>query len=217
MEKLPIIIGLTIFMTYWFNPGKTVILASGSPRRKQILSLMGFSFNTIVPPEINENLYLDPNHLNESLQKLASIKAKSVSETNPEALVLSADTVVVNDSAVLGKPAGYEDAFKMLKSLSGKKHKVVTGVALLCAEENFCKTTVVSTSVFFRNISDQEIEHYLHFPEYKDKAGSYAIQGKAMIFIDRIDGCFYNVVGLPVSGTISLFNEFIFRKEPSNV
>jgi septum formation protein len=204
-------------MAYWFNPGKTVILASGSPRRKQILSLMGFSFKTIVPVNFDEKSYLDPDHLNESLQELAYIKAKSISETNPEALVLSADTVVVNDSVILGKPADYEDAFKMLKSLSGKKHEVVTGVALLCAEENFCRTTVASTTVFFRNISDHEIEHYLHFPEYQDKAGSYAIQGKGMIFIDKIDGCFYNVVGLPVSGTINLFNEFTFRKEPSNV
>ncbi len=203
-------------MTYWFNPGRTVILASGSPRRKQILSLMGFSFDIIVPTEFNEQSYLDPENLNESLQKLASIKGRPVSETNPGSLVLSADTLVINDSVILGKPSCCEDAFKMLKSLSGKKHQVITGVALLCAEENFCRTTVVSTSVFFRHISDQEIEHYLHFPEYQDKAGSYAIQGKAMIFIDRIDGCFYNVVGLPVSGTISLFNEFIFRKELSN-
>lgn len=204
-------------MTNWLNPGKTVILASGSPRRKQILSLMGFSFKTIVPAEINEESYLDSGHLNESLQKLAIIKAKRVSENNPEALVLSADTVVVNNSVILGKPADYDNAFQMLKDLSGKKHRVITGVALLCAKENFCRTNAVSTDVYFRNISDQEIEQYLSFPEYQDKAGSYAIQGKAMIFIDRIDGCYYNVVGLPVSGTINLFNEFIFRKECSNV
>lgn len=204
-------------MTNWLNPGRTVILASGSPRRKQILSLMGFSFKTIIPAEINEESYLDTSHLNESLQKLATIKAKNVSDTNPEALVLSADTVVVNNSVILGKPADYDDAFKMLKGLSGKKHRVITGVALLCTEENFCRTNAVSTDVYFRNISDQEIEQYLNFPEYQDKAGSYAIQGKAMIFIDRIEGCYYNVVGLPVSGTINLFNEFIFRKECSNV
>lgn len=105
----------------------------------------------------------------------------------------------------------------MLKSLSGKQHKVITGVALLCAEDDFCKTTAVSTTVFFRKISDQEIEDYLGFPEYQDKAGGYAIQGKAMIFVDKIEGCYYNVVGLPVTGTINLFNEFIFRKESTNV
>lgn len=178
---------------------------------------MGLSFTTLIPTQIDEDSYLDPFHLDESLQTLAKIKAEAISNQNPEALVLSADTVVVNGADILGKPKDKQHAFEMLKSLSGKSHKVLTGIALLCSEANFCMTTVVSTNVFFREIPDQEIDEYLRLPEYKDKAGAYAIQGKAMIFIDRIEGCFYNVVGLPVSGTIKLFKEFIVRKESSHV
>lgn len=204
-------------MINWQNPGKKIILASGSPRRKDIMSSMGFSFSTIVPEGIDENSYLNPLELDQSLQTLAIAKAKIVSEKNPEALILSADTVVVSGSDVLGKPANYNDAFKMLQRLSGRSHKVMTGVALLCSEAEFCETSVISTQVYFRRITDEEISVYLHFPEYKDKAGAYAIQGKAMIFIDKIEGCYYNVVGLPVSGTINLFKEFIVRKESTHV
>lgn len=200
-------------MINWQNPGRTVILASGSPRRKEILSSMGFSFSIEIPSDIDEDSHLDPCHLDDSIKNLAFIKAAAISKKNPKALVLSADTIVVNDSSILGKPYDKKQAFEMLKSLSGKSHRVLTGVALLCSEENFCNTTVISTNVFFRKISTEEIENYLSFTEYKDKAGAYAIQGKAMIFIERIEGCFYNVVGLPVNGTIQLFKEFISRKE----
>ncbi len=204
-------------MIDWKNPGRKIILASGSPRRKQIMSQMGFTFDTIIPPFIEEHKHLNSSDLNGSIQKLAALKAEMVAVNYPEFLVLGADTIVVQGQQVLGKPAGRQDAFRMLKSLSGKPHRVLTGVALRCYENGFCSTGFSSTDVFFREISDEEIDDYLDTDEYIDKAGAYAIQGQALIFVDKITGCYYNVVGLPVSSTISLFKEFNVRKESADV
>ena len=178
---------------------------------------MGFRYDTIVPSSIDEETYIDPDNLESSLCTLATIKADQIAEMNPDALVLGADTIVVQGNTVFNKPADSEDARRMLRHLSGKQHTVMTGVALVCKSEAFCRSFVSRTSVFFRDISDEEIEWYLGIGEYKDKAGAYAIQGKALIFVDKIEGCFYNVVGLPVSGTINLFKEFIARKESADV
>lgn len=204
-------------MIKWQNPGRRIILASGSPRRQQILLQMGFSFETIPPPTIEERQYIEPTNLEGSVQKLASLKAGIVSGNYPESLVLGADTIVVKDREVLGKPRDRQDAFRMLKGLSGRSHEVITGIALRCKETGFYKSGFSSTKVFFRKIGDEEIDAYLSNDEYRDKAGAYAIQGKALIFVDRIEGCYYNVVGLPVSNTISLFKEFNVRKESADV
>jgi septum formation protein len=204
-------------MNKWQNPGRSVVLASGSPRRKQILEQMGFSFETIIPDSFDENSYLNNVDLLKSIQQLASIKAGLVAKKKADAIVLGADTIVVKDNRVLGKPKHQTDAFEMLRFLSESEHTVITGVALQCIEENFFKTTVNCTKVFFRKITDSEIDYYLSLDEYKDKAGSYAIQGHAMVFVDKIVGCYYNVVGLPVTSTINLFNDFIARKESADV
>jgi septum formation protein len=196
-------------MNNWKHAGRPVILASKSPRRKTILAQMGFTFKVVAPPTICEEEYIDPNHLPASLRKLAKAKALAVAEAYPEALVLGADTVVVQRKQVLGKPANREMARAMLESLSGTKHNVHTGVALVCKTCAFSATVSVCTDVFFRKIGIDEIEAYLLFDEYRDKAGSYAIQGRAMTFVERINGCYYNVVGLPVAKTIGLFRKYV--------
>lgn len=204
-------------MNNWNNFREPVILASGSPRRKEILSMMGIHFNVIIPPSFDENDYICSSDLECSLQTLAIKKAETVSENNPDSLVLSADTIVVKNSQVFGKPSSRTNAYSMLKELSGGSHRVLTAVALKCKKYDFCESSLTETNVFFRDLTDNEINEYLTNREYEDKAGAYAIQGKALVFIDKIEGCYYNVVGLPISGTINLFRKFIARKESADV
>jgi septum formation protein len=195
-------------MNSWQQPGTPLILASQSPRRRQILTQMGFTFDTLRPGTIDEASFIEPLNLEESLQKLAMAKASTVADRFPGSLVLGADTIVVKGTSVLGKPAHAAEAAEMLRSLSGSKHRVITGVALVCREQSFLTTAVAATDVFFREITKDEIDDYLKNDEYSDKAGAYAIQGRALIFISGINGCYYNVVGLPVSETISLFRNY---------
>jgi len=194
---------------------RPVVLASGSPRRSQILGMMGVAFETAKSGVTDEGAYIDVSDLDASLCRLAAAKAAETSERRRGALVLGADTIVVLDNEVLGKPADKDDARRMLSLLSGKRHTVVTAVALLCGEAGFNESAAVRTGVFFRELEGEEIEHYLSFPEYEDKAGAYAVQGGAMTFIDRIEGCYYNVMGLPVTATLGLLKRFV-RKESSN-
>ena len=200
-------------MPTWQNPGKPLILASQSPRRREILTNMGLTFTTVSPATIDENAFINRADLRASLEKLARAKAESVADLHPEALVLGADTVVVKDNHVLGKPADRAEAETMLKTLSGACHQVLTGVALVCRSSLFIASAVACTDVFFRMITSAEIEAYLNHDEFRDKAGAYAIQGRAMIFIERIAGCYYNVVGLPVAETISLLSAHIRGRE----
>ncbi len=204
-------------MIFWKRPEKRIILASASPRRKQILSQMGLNFEIEVPAPIDEQSFIKPDNLEGSLKKLAEKKTESIAKKNKSALVLGADTVVCTEHTVLGKPANRDAAFTMLQQLSGRKHYVKTAVALICREQGFSESLVETTEVHFRYISDSEIEEYLKDDEYRDKAGAYAIQGQALVFIDKINGCYYNVVGLPVAGTIKLFEEFVGRKETADV
>jgi len=194
---------------------RPVVLASGSPRRSQILGMMGVVFETAKSGVMDEASYIDVGDLDASLCRLAAAKAAEASERRRGVLALGADTIVVLDNEVLGKPADKDDARRILRLLSGRRHTVVTAVALLCGEAGFNESTAVRTDVFFRELEGEEIEHYLSFPEYEDKAGAYAVQGGAMTFIDRIEGCYYNVMGLPVTATLGLFKRFV-RKEGLN-
>jgi septum formation protein len=196
-------------MISWQHPGRPIILASQSPRRKEILAQMGFSFKTIVPPPIDEAAFLDAGDLPASLRKLAKAKAMAVAGQHPEALVLGADTVVVKGKKILGKPKNRDEALDMLVALAGSRHRVYTGVALTCKGCIFSTTAMACTDVFFRKVPIDEIEAYLACGEYRDKAGAYAIQGRAMTFVEKISGCYYNVVGLPVSETIGMFVKYV--------
>lgn len=207
----------TIFTLDWKNPGRRIVLASQSPRRSALLKQMGISFESVDPAVAEEEKYLDIKALRRSVRNLALAKARSVSARHQDALVLGADTIVVSGKKILGKPETSTQAFDMLRDLSGKSHSVFTGVALVCEEAAFARSDSEKTTVFFRAISDREIAAYIDSKEYYDKAGSYGIQGSALVFVNRINGCFYNVVGLPIAKTISLFNAYMTRKEPDNV
>lgn len=196
-------------MITWQHPRRPIILASQSPRRKAILAQMGFTFKTIIPPPIDEAAFLATGDLPSSLRKLAKAKAIAVAKRHPEALVLGADTVVVKGKKILGKPANRSEAHAMLVALAGTRHRVYTGVALTCKDDAFSTTAMACTDVFFRKVTIDEIEAYLACGEYRDKAGAYAIQGRAMTFVEKINGCYYNVVGLPVSETIGMFKKYI--------
>jgi len=195
---------------------RPIILASGSPRRSQILGMMGIKFDLAKSGVEDEDAYLDIGDLDNSLCRLACAKAESASKDHPSALVLGADTTVFVEKQILGKATDKADAARMLRTLSGRNHTVITATALLCGEVGFRESTATRTEVFFRNLDEEEILHYLSFPEYEDKAGAYAVQGGAMTFIDRIEGCYYNVMGLPVTATLGLFKKFI-RKETDDV
>ena len=151
---------------------------------------------------------MEPDDLASSLQRLAAYKASTVAADNPDSLVLGADTVVVVDGDVLGKPVDIDDARKMLSRLSGRHHTVMTAVALQCSGVSFQTSAVATTVVQFRALPDQEREQYLATAAYQDKAGAYGIQEEAMAFVKSVQGCYYNVVGLPVDATIGLFEDY---------
>lgn len=170
---------------------------------------MGISFKTASPNIDNEEDYLHLDKLKQSIENLSVLKAKDVAESNKEALVLGSDTLVFLNNTIIGKPSNRDEAFKVLKCLSNSIHQVYTGVALLNIETGFQKSYTAITDVYFRCVEDEEIEEYLNLNEYSDKAGAYAIQGRAMNFVRKIDGCFYNVMGLPIEETINLFKSYM--------
>jgi septum formation protein len=171
------------------------ILASASPRRQELLRLLLPEFGA-VPSEVDESIKTAETPL-ALVQRLATEKAKAVQPLYPEAAILSADTIVVCNGEMLGKPLSPQNARRMLGKLSGHTHQVLTGVCLLHGELQHVE--VCSTHVLFSVLSENEIEWYVKSGEPLDKAGAYAIQGTGARFIERIDGCYFNVMGLPVS------------------
>jgi septum formation protein len=171
-----------------------LILASRSPRRQEILQRAGIPF-LVRPAEVDET----PRRGEEAcgyVERLAREKAEAV-EAGPGDVVLGADTVVVVDNEILGKPADAPDAARMLRLLSGREHIVMTGICLL--SDGNAIEDVEKTTVRFLPLSDRDIEEYIATGEPLDKAGAYAIQGFASKFIDRVEGCCFNVVGLPIA------------------
>ena len=171
-----------------------LILASQSPRRQEILSRAGIRFISR-PAEISEERMGDENP-REHVGRLARLKAEAVAAA-PEDVVLGADTVVVIEGRILGKPADPAQAAWMLRLLSGREHEVITGFCLRAGGRSIVE--VESTRVRFVPLSEREIADYVASGEPMDKAGAYAIQGLASRFVDRIEGCYCNVVGLPVA------------------
>ncbi len=175
-----------------------IYLASASPRRKELLSQINLNFEILVPEvkEINDNT-LAP----EEVVKLNSeIKALAVSkQVDKNSIIIAADTIVVFDNIILGKPKDKNDAIHTLKLLSGKKHKVITGVTLIFNNLSKIETNFVESYVYFKNMTNDEIMYYVESGEPMDKAGSYGIQGLGAIFIEKIEGDYNNIVGLPIS------------------
>ncbi|HEX6770956.1 MAG TPA: Maf family protein [Acidobacteriaceae bacterium] len=175
-----------------------IILASASPRRRELLAQAGFTFDVITTdiPELRKPGE-DPIRF---VTRLAREKAEAVAECHsipPDTMVLGADTIVLVDDEVLGKPNDGADAARMLRLLSGRTHQVITGVCVLKGRERQRAAEV--TFVRFNTLSDQEIEDYIATGEPLDKAGAYAIQGRAGRWVPRIHGCYFNVVGLPLA------------------
>ena len=175
-----------------------LVLASSSPRRADLLLQLGLSFS-IVKPHVNE--ILNPlESATDFIERIAREKNSEIrNKLDDDQVILSADTVVLCEGKVLGKPKSKEDGLGMLKILSGRTHKVLTGVVL--TKKSHEKFFSVETKVKFRGLSDDEIEAYWMTGEPKDKAGSYGIQGKGAVFVSAIEGSYSNVVGLPLMET----------------
>lgn len=177
-----------------------LILASTSPRRQELLRNAGIPFE-VRPPEIHE-MRQHGERAKDYVMRLAKEKAKVVAHQlgGDQKVILGADTTVVVDQEILEKPRDAQDAVRMLRLLSGRSHEVITGVCLLVQnrKENKDFTAIETTAVLFRKLTDEEIQGYVASGEPMDKAGAYAIQGRASRWIPRIEGCYFNVVGLPV-------------------
>ena len=195
-------------MVCWKKRIRGLVLASTSPRRKEILSGMHIDFSVEVADIGEESRFFEKTNFKNAIKKLAREKGKIISEKYPDAPVLSADTIVVLGSKVLGKPQNADDAKITLKTLSGKKHQVYTAVSLSCKNAGFNETVLEKTDVRFRDIDDEELEEYLKSAVFLDKAGSYGIQEEGGFFVEKINGDYSNVVGLPVCATIKLLKKY---------
>lgn len=185
-----------------------IVLASKSPRRSHLLNSLGFRFN-IVNKEIDENidLTLPPDIY---CQKLAFQKASAAAaEINYEAIVIGSDTIVVLDGKILNKPETEQQAFDFLSSLSGKTHKVFTAISLVNSKSKEFLTDFKTTSVTFRDLDELEINAYIESGSPMDKAGAYGIQDDfGAVFVSHIEGCYYNIVGLPLELLYSSLKKF---------
>lgn len=186
-----------------------VILASASERRQELLARLVEKF-TIKVSKFDEKIVKYKGNISEYVQDIAYGKALEVLRgTDEDAIIIAADTVVSINNKILGKPKDEQEAFSMLKELSGKTHIVCTGMVLINTTNNKVLKTSETTEVKFSSLSDSEIEEYIKTGEPLDKAGAYGIQGKGGIFVEEIHGCYYNVVGLPLNKLRYLLKEII--------
>lgn len=177
-----------------------LILASASPRRQELLQQIGCDFKVVASCAVEDNHQTaEPQQL---VMNNALAKAKAVADKEASNAVLGADTVVVLDGKIYGKPINQADARRMLCLLSGKTHMVYTGIALIKGAKIWCDFE--KTTVTFSKLTEEEIEAYLRAGESIDKAGAYGVQGMAAAFIERIEGCYTNVVGLPLNKLLKL-------------
>ncbi len=195
------------------NDDPLLILASRSPRRQYLLEQAGLSFS-VIPSSIDETSV--PITSPETyVRVLSEAKADNVSEKYPEKWVIGADTIVLKDQTILGKPGSRAEARTMLKQLSGRTHQVFTGYSICCRKKQRKFSETVKTEVLFKNLTDQEIEWYIHTNEPFDKAGAYAIQGLGTFLVKSINGSYTNVVGLPVCEVIEfLIKEGVLGRSP---
>ena len=183
-----------------------LILASASPRREELLKQMGLRF-TIVPSKVNEEKYSNLTPV-EMVKELSLAKAIEVGKLVEDTIVIAGDTVVLNKGEVLGKPDDKDEAESMLKKLSGDHHTVLSGVAVLSTHDNQTMVEYDQTKVFMRDITNNEIKEYVDTGEPMDKAGSYAIQGLGGIFVEKINGSYFTVMGLPIHKLQTMLKEF---------
>jgi septum formation protein len=184
----------------------SLILASASPRREELLRSVGLKFK-IIPAHVDET-YIDGESPRTHVKRLARDKAMVIANQYPKALVLGADTIVVIDSLILGKPKNKKQAREMLERLSGREHKVFTGFTLIHKAPAVYKTRVIQSAVQFKIINPEEMNWYVNCDEPYDKAGGYAVQGKGAYFIKAIRGSYTNVIGLPLCETLEELKHF---------
>lgn len=184
-----------------------LILASKSPRRRYLLEQAGLNFS-VIPSGFDERT-VEMSEPETYVRVLAESKAEDISRQHPRSWVIGADTIVMINGTILGKPCSRDEARKMLFHLSGRTHQVFTGYAIQCLAEKHFFSETVKTDVHFKELMDEEIEWYVHTKEPFDKAGAYAIQGLGTFLVKQISGSYTNVVGLPVCEVI----EHLIRKK----
>jgi septum formation protein len=194
-----------------------LILASASPRRAEILRNAGFAFD-IFPADVDETLLLD-ERAEDYVQRLAEQKARAAMERRERdaipAIVIGADTTVVASGQILGKPIDKQDARRMLRLLAGETHQVLTGLTVMRSTDGYAASLVETTRVSFAPLLESEIEEYLASGEPFDKAGAYGIQGVGGRYVTRIEGCYFNVMGLPLWRLWSMLRNFQ-RRDSTN-
>ncbi len=181
-----------------------IILASNSPRRKDLLELIDLPFK-VISSSVHEDFNIELKPI-EFAKHYANLKALDVAKKYPDHLVIGADTIVVLDDEIIGKPVDENDSKSMLRKLSGKTHTVISGVSLVWREKNIVDTFCEETDVTFQKLTGEQIQFYIDNYNPLDKAGSYGIQDWFAVCVKKIDGCFYNVMGMPLS---NFYNHFI--------
>lgn len=174
-----------------------IILASASPRRKEILENTKLKFD-IIKSDIDE-IILEKEAPIQAVMRLAFEKSMDIASKNENDLIIAADTVVVLDENILGKPKDKEEAYNMIRSLSGRTHEVITGISLVNLGLSKKIIDYVVSTVKFKELSDEDIKDYIHTNESLDKAGAYGIQGYGAMLVEKIEGDYFNIVGLPIS------------------
>ncbi|MFC2159881.1 Maf family protein [Actinomycetota bacterium] len=198
-----------------------IILASASPRRKQIFEAMGLDFEIMSPIDCNEEISGDPYYIvcRNSISKAKNVfrgkGSKKLEKINfggySRFLISSFDTIVSIEDRILGKPSSSREGYEYISLLSGREHRVISGVCVLDSSTGKYKYSSSTTQVFFRKLSESEIRNYISQNDVLDKAGAYNINGKGLVLIEKIDGCFYNVAGVPVYEYIGLLKKFNYK------
>lgn len=184
---------------------KKIILASTSPQRKELLSKLNIPF-MIVAPKYEEDMTLNLPPI-ELAKTLSYGKAKSITDNYPDAIIISADSFVIFNNQPMGKPKSKQQAKEMLKQLSGKKHIIITGLTVIDTTRNIIISESNESTVYFRQLTNSEIDKYIKTKEPLDKAGAYAIQGLGSIFIEKFEGDFFGAVGLPLKRLCEILSE----------
>ena len=185
---------------------KQIILASASPRRKALLEQIGLKFT--VDTQVQEDAELTEQEPHQLTKEISLKKAESVAGRYPEAIIIAADTIGVVGGRIIGKPHSESEARAMLASLSGKSHTVITGFTVLDTLTGKAVSRSVETTVYMRRITKTEIDAYVQTGEPLDKAGSYAIQGLGAVLVEKIEGDYFNVMGLPISALAEVLKDF---------
>ncbi len=193
----------------------SLVLASSSPRRIALLTETNIEFKVVPPDSSIEEGFCKTGNSKELAMQIAEAKASSILKIFPECIVLAADTIVVKGEKILGKPKDLEDAFNMIKSLSGERHHVITGFSVMSSKTQ--KIQNVVTEVKFRKLNSVEINQYISENEFLDKAGGYAIQGKGYFLVDKINGSYTNVIGFPLKEILKVLKEFGISQNIDNM